>query len=281
MRRFVSILAVVTALMALATAPAGAITGNYVEDTEHPFVGLVVFYDADGEFSHRCSGSLISPTVLLTAGHCTDGVESARVYFQQDAGANYDPETQLDPVSGYPETCAPGTLGEKCATSDELYNLGFADFAGFPNTGDAGLVILDQEIVLPEYGELPEVGALDPLFNKKGTQDRTVLASGYGLTYSSPVGVVSFRERLMAYGQVINLNSANNGGFNVQTNGNGNGKGGTCSGDSGGPIFYPADSNTIVAVTSFGLNSWCRGVDFAYRVDTQDVQDWIAEMTGE
>ncbi|HMM42587.1 MAG TPA: hypothetical protein PKA95_11850 [Thermomicrobiales bacterium] len=70
MRKIVSIMAVVTALMAMATAPAGAITGNYVEDFEHPFVGLVVFYDADGEFSHRCSASLISPTVLLTPGHC-------------------------------------------------------------------------------------------------------------------------------------------------------------------------------------------------------------------
>ncbi|HMM42588.1 MAG TPA: trypsin-like serine protease [Thermomicrobiales bacterium] len=129
--------------------------------------------------------------------------------------------------------------------------------------------MLDQAITLDECGKLPEVGVLDSLANKKGKQDRIILASGYGLTYSSPVGVVSFCERLMAYGQAVNLNSANNG----------NGKGGACSGDSGGPIFYPADSNTIVAVTSFGMNSWRRGVDFTFRVDTQEVQDWIARAS--
>jgi hypothetical protein len=115
---------------------------------------LVVFYDDDGEFSHRCSGSLLTPKVFLTAGHCTDSVTTARVYFQQNADANYDPKTELDPVSGYPEKCAGGTLGKKCATSDELYNYGFDDFASFPNTRDAGLVILDQRIKRSEDGAL-------------------------------------------------------------------------------------------------------------------------------
>ena len=34
-------------------------------------------------------------------------------------------------------------------------------------------------------------------------------------------------------------------------------------------------SNLIVGVTSFGMNSLCRGTDYAYRVDTKDVLDWI------
>ena len=173
-----------TALMLVLTAtttPATAITGNYVEDYQHPFVGLVVFYDADGEFTHRCSGSLLTSTVFLTAGHCTDattGAVSARIYFQQDAGANYDPATQLDPVSGYPETCAAGTLGTLCATSDELYNYGFAEFEGFPNTRDVGLIILDQPIEMPEYGQLAAAGTLDRLATRRGQQELTFTASG-------------------------------------------------------------------------------------------------------
>ncbi len=103
MRKIAGLIAVVLALF-VSAAPVAAITGNYVKDNEHPFVGLVVFYDENGEFSHRCSGSLLTPTVFLTAGHCTDGATTARVYFQQDAGANYDPATGVDPVSGYPET---------------------------------------------------------------------------------------------------------------------------------------------------------------------------------
>ena len=262
-------------------APANAITGNYVEDTEHPFVGLVVFYDEEGEFLSRCSGSLITDTVFLTAGHCTDGATTARVYFQQDAGANYDPATELDPVSGYPETCAKGTLGTLCATSDELYNYGFEDFAGFPDTHDVGLVILDQSIKLSEYGSLATAGSLDRLATERGQQETVFTASGYGLTSTNPVHTVSFRERLMAESILTNLGSANTDGYNLQTNGNGDGRGGTCSGDSGGPVFYgPTTSNVIVAVTSFGMNEWCKGTDFSYRTDRTEVLNWIRATIG-
>jgi hypothetical protein len=236
----------------------------------------VVFYDEQGEFSGRCSGSLLAPKVFLTAGHCTDGATSARVYFQQNAGVNYDPETEVDPVSGYPERCAAGTLGKKCATSDELYNYGFDDFASFPNTRDAGLVILDQPTEVSEYGKLAAPGFLDQLATKRGQQELTFTASGYGLTLSKPVHVISFRERLMAESRLNNLRSHNTDGFNPQTNGNGDDRGGTCSGDSGGPIFYGGyRSNTIVAVTSFGMNAYCKGVDFSYRTDRKAVINWI------
>jgi hypothetical protein len=273
-----------TALLALvigAATPATAITGNYVEDFEHPYVGLLTTFDADGEFAGRCSGSLLTPTVFLTAGHCTQDVETAVVYFQQDAGVNYDPETEVDPVTGYPDSCAPGTLGVLCATSDETYNWGFDDFAGFPEIKDLGIVVLDQPIALPEYGSLAEVGYLDGLDTRRGAQDQVFTASGYGLSYSSPVEVESFRERLMASAKLTNLRSFNTSGFTIQTTGNGKGKGGTCSGDSGGPIFYGGyESNAIVAVTSFGLNSYCRGTDFSYRVDTQAAHDWIRSVIG-
>ena len=275
-RLLVVFLAVVLGMLATAL-PAGAITGNYVEDFEHPFVGLVTFYDETGEYSHRCSGSLLTPTVFLTAGHCTDGATTARVYFQQDAGVNYDPEKEVDPVTGYPEYCAEGTLGETCATSDELYNYGFAEFAGFPNTRDVGLVILDQPIEMPEYGALAAPGSLDRLATRRGQQDVTFTISGYGLSRVNPIVVESYRERLMAKTKLVNLRSALTSGFNLQLSANpGGGRGGTCFGDSGGPVFYGGfGSNTIVAVTSFGLNGNCRGVDFAYRTDTRAVINWI------
>jgi hypothetical protein len=275
-RRLLAVGLAVAALM-LAALPATAITNNYKVDNEHPFVGLVAFYDDGGEFLWRCSGSLLGDkTTFLTAGHCTDApAVSARVWFQQNAGANYDPATELDPVSGYPEYCAAGTEGTMCVTSHHVYDYGFDDSAGFPNTRDAGVVVLDQPIDLPEYGSLAPVGTLDKLIRARGTKDVTLLASGYGLSYRSPVATVSFRSRLMGYGKLVNLTSANNDGYNVQSMGNGDDRGGTCSGDSGGPIFYPANTNDIIAVTSFGMNSNCRGVDFSYRVDRQAVQDWI------
>jgi hypothetical protein len=217
--------------------------------------------------------------VFLTAGHCTDGATTARVYFQQDAGAHYDPVTELDPVSGYPETCAAGTLGVTCATSDELYNYGFNNFAGFPNHRGVGVVILDKPVVLPEYATITDAGAITSNKSVKLT------VSGYGISdgHAASDPTVSFRSRLMALTTLVTTTNPNTAGFNLETQGNGGSRGGTCSGDSGGPVFFPSTSNTIVAVTSFGFinPNECQGNDFSYRLDRQEVIDWIDEVAGE
>jgi hypothetical protein len=259
------------ALIVLAASPAQAITGKFVDDFEHPFVGLAVFYDASGEFIGRCSGSLLSPSLFLTAGHCIEGATSARVYFQQDAGANFDPVTEIDPITGYPETC----LTQPCTTSSELISYGYP--AGFPNTRDAALLILDDPIVLSEYGVLAAAGSLDGLATRRGRQAIDFTVSGYGLSYTNPAKTLSFRERLMAASKLVNLRSALTDGFNLQTTNNPGIGGGTCFGDSGGPVFYGTfSSNVIVGVTSFGLSSQvCAGVDFAYRTDQAEFIEFV------
>jgi len=272
----------VAATLAVTTAgPAGAITGDYVKDNEHPFVGLIVFYGRDGGFHHRCSGALLTPTVFLTAGHCTAGVSSARVYFQQDAGVDWSPQTGTDPDTGYPGACAEGTLGTQCATSHEMYNYGYTGLDAVPETKDAGLVILDQPIARDEYGRLAAPGTLDSLAAQRGRQETTFTSSGFGVSAAGPGGETSFRERLMAQSKLTNLTSSSTDGYNVQTNGNGNGLGGTCNADSGGPLFYgTAESNTIAGITSFNHNRYCNGTNFSYRTDRQDVIDWIDATTG-
>jgi Trypsin len=271
-------------MLAMAVSPVYAITGNFVEDNVHPYVGLVVFYDENGEFLWRCTGTLISNQTLLTAGHCADtegGAVTARVYFQQDAGANYDPATQVDPVTGYPDYCAAGTEGTLCFTASTILNFDYPGSLRVPNTHDVGLVILDEPANLG-YAELPEPNFLDQFATARGTQDVLFTVSGYGLSFQNQEQNgkpdISFRERLMAEATLVNLNSALNAGFNLQTSGNGSGKGGTCNGDSGGPVFFgglDSNSDLIVAVTSFGLNALCRGTDFAFRIDQPAVLEWI------
>ena len=86
-------------------------------------------------------------------------------------------------MSGYPESCAEGMLGVSCATSDELYTYpGYDGFATFPNTGDVGLIILDQPVAVAEYGVLAGAESLDRLATRRGLQNFTFTSSGYGLT---------------------------------------------------------------------------------------------------
>ena len=80
--------ALATCATALVAATATqAITGGEV-DTVHKNVGFVRFTTADGRF--RCSGTLISQTVVLTAGHCTEG-PATNVYVSFDDALQPDP----------------------------------------------------------------------------------------------------------------------------------------------------------------------------------------------
>src|SRR5690348_2317743 len=71
-RKLLLLLAVTASAVAVTVSPAGAVTGNFQPDNVHNYVGLVAFYDAQGNFLWRCTGSLLNSTTFLTAGHCTD-----------------------------------------------------------------------------------------------------------------------------------------------------------------------------------------------------------------
>ena len=72
MKRLAAVgLATMAALLTM-VGTSGAITGGQLDGTLHPNVAMIVFYQPDGRF--RCSATLVSPTVLVTAAHCTDGV---------------------------------------------------------------------------------------------------------------------------------------------------------------------------------------------------------------
>jgi secreted trypsin-like serine protease len=78
MRRVVLLLATMTLAIVLAGGVAQAIINGEPDrgPNAHPYVGALVSVPPSGEFKGQripvCSGTLISPRVFLTAGHCTD-----------------------------------------------------------------------------------------------------------------------------------------------------------------------------------------------------------------
>jgi V8-like Glu-specific endopeptidase len=273
LKRFVPLAAMAAALVTFAGS-AGAITGNYTDDFTHDAVGLLVFYTPNtpaGEdpFSHRCSGTLISSTVMVTAGHCTEGVDDGRVYFAQSVAPNYDPTAfggwGGDPTTGYPY--------QNGVTFHRADNYGFP--AGFPGTKDAGVVVLDAPVTPANgFGVLPTAGAIDRyLAGVDDKKEARFTVSGYGLSDQDP-RPLSFRKRLTATSYAIEGQSTFTDA-NLKTTSNASqGKGGTCNGDSGGPVYFYG-TNVIAAVTSFGMNPQCKGIDYSFRLDRQEVLNWI------
>ena len=70
MGRLLTAIAAAAAAFALLTAPAGAVQGGTPDGNGHPYVGMSVYY-YHGVPLWRCSGTLVSADVYVTAGHCT------------------------------------------------------------------------------------------------------------------------------------------------------------------------------------------------------------------
>src|SRR5262249_22290850 len=152
----------------------------------HPQVGLVVFYDSTSTPLWRCTGTLLSATVLLTAGHCTDGTASAQVWF--DPGPI--------PLGTWQGGSCKGQTGYPCsggASKGKPYTYPGFNFSNLPNTGDVGVVVLRTAVSGVPYAALAPVGYLDALATKRGTQDTTFEIVGYGLQ-STRKDIVSYRE---------------------------------------------------------------------------------------
>lgn len=255
------------ALVALlfTASPAAAITDGQPDGDAHPYVGIMVAQTADGTPLWRCSGTLIAPQLFLTAGHCTDGAEHVEIWFRSDLEPN-------PAAYGYP------TMGEVSGTPYTHPDYDPNAFFLY----DLGMVVLDEPVVMDEYGALPEQDVLDTLAGAKGKK-LTFTSVGYGLQKSFPDAAgwkdVALRTRMVSTPRLVQINTGFTGTQSLLLSNNAN-TGGTCFGDSGGPNFI-RDTNVIGGVTSFGLQSTCAGTGGVYRVDRADDLSWIYGEFGE
>src|SRR5215211_5045591 len=250
MRRVVLVLATMSLAILLAGGVAQAIINGEPDRgaNAHPYVGALVTVPSSGEFKGQripiCSGTLISPRVFLTAGHCTD------LLIRKD----------LPTYVSFDPTYKPGTSRVISATSYTHPKFCNAAKEGCPRY-DAGVVVLKKPVRMATYGALPKAGLVDTL-----KQGQRLTAVGYGTTgYKIGGGPrpqpVYPEDRNRATVRLLDTKDSALGEMFVKTTGvslTGDKGESSCHGDSGGPLFMP-DQQTVVGVTSFGLAPLCRG----------------------
>jgi hypothetical protein len=260
MRRVVLVLATMALAILLAGGVAQAIINGEPDrgPNVHPYVGAYVA-KLEGDLLPVCSGTLISPRVFLTAGHCTQ----FEIERDRPAYVSFDP------------TYKPGASKLIKGTPYLHPN---CNAEGCPRY-DAGVVVLNEPVRMATYGALPVAGLVDTL--KEGKRLTTVGygANGFDIDREPPLPPqpVFLGDRYSATVRLLNTKAPAIGEMYVKTTGVSLIKregGGTCVGDSGGPLFVP-DQQTIVGVTSFGVPLWCSGPGYFQRMDLPRVLKWV------
>lgn len=258
MRRAYVVVGLVVLLLALVAVPGGAITWGG-PDAEHTNVGAMVWDHPESGPYQVCTGTLVHPRVVLTAGHCTEGWDEDDTFW-----VNFDQDALNE-----------GTLldVEELITHPDYW------WGPTSNPHDVGALILAEPVTGIDPAILPDEGFLDDLREEgllnQGKNKAKFTLVGYGGTLEWPPPDITYDDqRQFAVSEYrVLLKSWLRMSQNQAT-----GDGGTCFGDSGGPAFWEEDGTEIlVGITSWG-DSPCVAAGFNYRVDTADTLDFIEDV---
>jgi hypothetical protein len=131
-------------------------------------------------------------------------------------------------------------------------------------------VVLSKAVQFSTYGELPSLNFLGTI---RTPAENTFTVVGYGMQGYIPAFYSDLWTRYVGQTRLVELHSTWDGGQSAKYTNNPGIGGGTCFGDSGGPIFY-SNTNIVVSVVSWGQTP-CIGVDYNFRTDIQTSQDFI------
>jgi hypothetical protein len=277
MRRVAVSVLVVVATLAASIGPAGAITGGELDGNQHPNVAMIVFYQPDGRF--RCSATLVSPTVLVTAAHCTDGVRGKTIVTFEtvvpepipraadDAGDGLSTIGYAAPVPGW----LTGTLHTHPLWDGEVQ---------LNDLHDVGVVVLDAPYLGATPAALPPLGYLETLSQGNGGLNSQLFTLvGYGVFFdkpeTGPQKPVAVRDLTRRFTTAVGQNASSQVLKLAENENDSRGGGGSCFGDSGGPVFH---GGYLVADTSFGASQFCRSFGGYYRLDIADARAFLDDF---
>ena len=229
-------------VLAIGASPAQAILNGVPDGGAHPYVGFVT-----SPSGGICSGTRISEHRFLTAAHCFAPGSPAMIIFDESAFA---------PTAVYFGVYMPNP--DWCP--------GCGNGLGGTDSNDVAIVYVPSGMPGP-YASLAAVGSVAGLPHMQ-----PVTSVGYGLRVRAKNATNEFGERFRATSLVIQATSFQSGEYVKLSATPGQGKGGTCFGDSGGPSLL---GDTVVAITAYGTNSNCAGVTYAQRIDLAPIRSWI------
>ena len=208
---------VATAVSLLNYGDAQAIVGGQSAGSSYGAVGEVVIQPSDGTpMFDLCTGFLISPTVLVTAGHCALEALNTQTAIGGTIGAALDPT--FDPGQSTFRAAASVVVDPDYLVNEVSYQ-----------TPDVAVLVLRQSVSGVDPIQLPAPGAA-ALAN--GSQLTTV---GYGFTQDCGTDLGHCQVTYTPARRVASetLISSSQWFITVNQNPDGPGTGGVCRGDSG------------------------------------------------
>lgn len=249
MQKKLVILFVTVSILLLSVFTVQAITYGLPDGNRHPNVGALVD-DFNGQKYPYCSGTLISPTVFLTAAHCDSGNSTVYVTFNTE----FSSKVKLHRGTFY---------------GDPLYNQAQSD------THDIAVVVFDSPVRGITPARLPSAGQFD---NLSPSQQFTSVGYGGQEAVNQPGGPVIGYLDTREYA-VGTLNAVNPTWLRISQN-PATGNSGTCYGDSGGPNFLGAGANetNIIAGTTITGDALCKSTNVTYRTDTPSARNFLGQF---
>lgn len=238
------------------------IGGSGAAAGEWGFMAFIAYFDASGNPEFVCSGTVVAPNVVLTAGHCA---------VDETTGAPLDP-------TGY--AVVTGTLDWTTATQSQVSPVSrvIIDPAYDPavlDTTDAALLVLTDPTSVPTIGLATTA---DQYLDQAGTGSYIV---GWGATYDGDTAITALLQWAPTVVQRSAYCSSIDGYFqaaselcavNPPTYSTG-----TCVGDSGGPLATDSPTGSLIeiGITTYGPDD-CDTYTPDYFTNIIPISSWVA-----